>query len=144
MKYTTTVVINKTLKEVYSALDDREAAFKWIDGLVAFDLVEGKLGEVHSKYQMKFQNQKGKFSSMTEQITRKTSSSITTLYETKGVWNECINQLIEDKDITTYNMHTTFKFGTVTSLFMWLFKSVFKKETMKSLTQFKNYCESIE
>jgi len=144
MKYTTKVIIKKEVDVVYNALDDKESAFKWIDGLETFDLLEGINGEVNSKYKMIFKDKKGNLSEMTETIKQKTDNTIVTVYEAKGVWNECINNLISNGNQTIYEMKTTFKFGVLTNLFIWILKPMFKKETLKGLNKFKEYCESIE
>lgn len=80
---------------------------------------------------------------MTETITEKTPSRIHTVYESNGVWNECINPLKKNENKTINEMKTEFRFGFLLGLFMWVFKPIFKKETLHSLTQFKEYCESI-
>lgn len=141
MKYDTKVIIKKNIEFVSKQLSNRDAAFKWMDGLKEFNLIEGKMNEVGSKYQMVFEN-KGKTEKMIETITEfSPPSRITTVYEMDGVWNECINILEESNNETIYTMSTDFKFKFPLNLFVWVFKKKFKEQTLNSLTKFKEYCE---
>lgn len=138
------VVINKELDFVVNELRSREASFKWIKGLKSFELIEGKLDEVNSKYLMVIENN-GKSQEMVETITEfNPPRSITTVYEMGSVWNECVNRFESKEGKTVYSMDTTFKFGFVMKLFIWIFKPMFKKETLKGLLAFKEYCESVD
>ena len=143
MKYTVEVIINKDIETVVREIRSRDAAFKWMDNLESFELIEGQLDSLNSKYKMVFNN-KGKIQEMTETITEfNPPRSITTVYEMASVWNECVNRF-EDKDgKTVYSMDTTFKFGFLMNLFIWMFKPMFKKESLKGLTAFKEYVEKL-
>jgi hypothetical protein len=144
MKYVTKITINKDKLFVSDALVSKEAAFKWMGGLKEFNLVEGNMNEVGSKYNMVFSN-KGKTEKMTETIMEfSPPNRITTLYEAPGVWNECVNSLEESNGKTIYTMSTDFKFKFPLNLFIWIFKSKFKEQTMESLKSFKEFCENNE
>lgn len=141
MKYDTKVIINKDIQTVSDALVSKEAAFKWMDNLKEFNLIEGEMNAVGSKYEMVFEN-KGKTEKMTETILEfSPPGRIVTLYEAKGVWNECINLFEETDSKTTYIMKTTFKFKFPLNTFIWIFKKKFKEQTKESLIAFKEYCE---
>lgn len=87
MKYRVEVEIDKPIDLVIREMRSKESAFKWIKGLEKFNLIEGEMDAVGSKYLMVFNNGK-KVSTMTETITAfNPPSLITTVYETKGVWN---------------------------------------------------------
>ena len=143
MKYITEVLVDQPLDVVIREIRSKEAALKWIEGLESFELVEGELDAVGSKYLMRFLN-KGKSSEMTETITGfNPPRDITTVYEMSGVWNECINMFEPVEGKTVYKMHTTFKFSGVMGLFIWLFKPIFKKQTKSGMVAFKEYCEKL-
>lgn len=143
MKYKTIVRINKDIDTVIAAIQSKEAALIWIDGLTRFELIEGEEGKANSKYKMTFDNGK-KTSEMVETITSMNPPrNITTVYELGSVWNECINTFNVEGDYTMYSMETTFKFGFFFKLFAWAFKPIFKKETLKGMLSFKKYVESL-
>ncbi|MCD4826388.1 MAG: hypothetical protein K8Q99_01250 [Acholeplasmataceae bacterium] len=143
MKYKVQTIINKPIDLVSSEMRSRESAFKWIKGLEKFDLIEGEMEAVGSKYQMVF-NSGQKVSTMTETITAfNPPSLITTVYETKGVWNECINTFESIGNQTKYVMDVTFKFSFPVNLFIWMFKKTFKKESLNGLVAFKDYVEQL-
>lgn len=144
MKYTTEVIINKDLDTCITAIQSKEAAFKWIKGLEAFDLIEGEEGKVNSKYKMVFKNGE-KTSEMTETLVKvNPPTNITTTYEMGSVKNVCVNSFKGNEVQTTYSMETSFKFGFFITLFIWLLKPMFKKETLSGMVSFKNYVESLD
>lgn len=141
MKYDSRVIINKSKEFVSDILISKEAAFEWMEGLKEFNLIEGEMNQVGSKYKMVFEN-KGKREEMTETISEfLPPNRITTVYEMPGVWNECINSLEESNNKTIYTMSTDFKFKFPLNLFVWIFKKKFKEQTLSSLVSFKEYCE---
>lgn len=144
MKYVTEIIIDKPRDLVVSQMRDKEASFKWMEGLKSFDLIEGEMEQVNSKYKMVFENN-GKTQSMIETITHfDPPKKITTTYEMGSVWNECVNRFVEFETKTKYIMDTEFKFGFPWVLFAWAMKPIFKKQTLKGMIDFKNYVESLE
>lgn len=143
MKYTVEVLISKDLETVVRELRSQEAAFKWMDTLESFDLIEGELDQIGSKYKMVFNN-KGRKEEMVETITAfDPPKQITTTYEMGSVWNECVNKFEAKGSVTSYVMETTFKFGFPWILFVWLMKPMFKKQTLKGMHDFKKYVEGL-
>lgn len=144
MKYTVDVVINKDRETVVKELQNRDALFEWMKGLKSIDLIAGELGQKDSEYTMVFTNEKGKEDKMKETITEMNPpKSITTVYEMKGVYNECINRFEEEQDVTRYLMDVDFKFSFPMNLFIWMFKPMFKKQTLSGMNDFKEYVESL-
>lgn len=143
MKYTVQVTINKNRNEVVSTIRSVEDAYQWMKGLKSFELIEGKNEEKDSKYEMVFEN-KGKKQVMIETMTEfNPPKQITTVYEMSGVWNECVNRFEEvEENKTIYYMDNTFKFPFLMRLFMWMFKPMFKKQTLSSMLDLKKHIES--
>jgi hypothetical protein len=143
MKYTVDVFIDKPRDIVVKELRSKEAAFKWMEGLKEFELIKGKEDEENSVYKMVFEN-KGKTSEMIETITKMDPPEIiTTVYEMGSVWNECVNLFETTRKGTKYTMEVTFKFGFPWILFAWMFRPVFKKQTLSGMESFKAYLESL-
>lgn len=144
MKYTKSVTIRKKRNEVVDLMQSREAALVWMEGLKEFTLVEGELGEENSRYKMVFEN-KGKQQVMYETVLEVSPpEKLTTVYEMGGVKNICFARFFEDGNNTTYEMETDFKFKFPINIFIWLFTPMFKKETIKGMNAFKEYCEKDE
>ena len=143
MKYRTEVLINKSIDVVVAEMRNKESAFKWMNGLESFDLIEGQMEEPGSKYKMVFMN-KGKKQEMIETITVfDPPKNITTTYEMGSVFNICENQFVESGEQTKYIMDTEFQFGCPWKLFTWAIKGIFKKETLKGMEDFKAYVETL-
>lgn len=141
MKYTVTVTINRSREVVSNGLRSREAAFKWMKGLKSFDLVEGEMDQVNSKYKMVFEN-KGKETTMYETINAfNPPLEFDTTYTVGKVKNYCESKFIEHDGKTEYRMFTEFRFPFPLNIFIWIFKPMFKKETKAGMLDFKNYIE---
>jgi uncharacterized membrane protein len=144
MRYEVTVTIHKSVEEVVKAIQDREGAFKWIKNLKKFDLIEGEMNMAKSKYIMEFVSDKGKTTTMYEEIESiDVPNEIITVYTSGSVWNRCINRFWGHDDHSHYSMDCEFKFPWYLSIFMWLFKNMFYNQTLKDLEAFKAYVESL-
>ena len=55
MQYSTEVTIQKPIQKVIELFQNPDNAFKWMEGLSKFELIEGKLGEVGAKSNIEFQ-----------------------------------------------------------------------------------------
>ncbi|PAT01044.1 hypothetical protein CI105_08495 [Candidatus Izimaplasma bacterium ZiA1] len=143
MKYSISVTINKDLAYVLKEFQNKETAFKWIEGLKELNLIEGEENKEGSKYEMVFES-KGKTQKMIETLEKiELPNSITTRYQMGKVNNLCINKFSESSGQSIYTMDTTFVFPFPQNILMMLFKSLFKMETKKGMIAFKNYIESL-
>lgn len=143
MKYSVSITINKDLQHVLDEFQNKEAAFKWIDGLKEMNLIEGEENKEGSKYEMLFES-KGKTQKMIETLMNiNLPDSITTRYQLGKVDNICVNKFEKERNTTIYTMDTSFAFPFPQNIFMALLKPVFKMETKKGMNAFKSYIESI-
>lgn len=143
MVYEVSVTINKSIEEVIEVMRSMEHSMKWIKGLRSFELIEGQMDELNSKYKMVFKGKKNDMI-MIETITElDLPNKITTTYEQGPVWNECVNLFKGHEDHTHYRMISQFKFPWYISLFIWMFKSSFIRETSQGMNDFKEYVESL-
>jgi hypothetical protein len=142
MEYSNHVVINLPIDRVIELFDSTENLFKWQPGLLKFEHLDGKPGEVGAKYLMVFEQGKRKIE-MTETITAKDLPNVfNSIYETKGVWNEVRNKFsVVDQNTTKYETFSTFKFKGLMKFFSLVMPGAFKKQSQKYLDLFKAFAE---
>lgn len=146
MKYTVEIEINKSLKEVIALFDNEENAFKWMEGLVAWDHISGEKGAVGAKSKMMFK-MKSREVEMVETILEKNlPQNMKMSYEAKGVYN-LVNNRFEDvgNNKTRYLTEQEFQFqGFMMKFFGAIMPGMFKKQSMKYLNDFKAFAEGAE
>lgn len=144
MKYTSQIEINLPIDRVVELFDNPENMKKWMEGLQSFEPISGTPGREGAKSKLKFQMGKRSIE-MIETITvNKLPEEFTSTYETNGVFNVVKNRFepIDDQH-TRYIQDQEFRFRSLSMKIMgFLMPGAFKKQSMKYLTDFKNFAES--
>lgn len=143
MKYTSEIIIELPLDKFIEKMDNSENMKYWQKGLVSYEYLEGKPGEVDSKMKLsyKFKNREME---LIETIThKKLPYEFNMTYTTKGMKNH-----VENFFEQTTEGHTKWTSNTefipdnfmmkVMSTFM---KGAFKKQSKKFMVDFKNFAE---
>lgn len=143
MKYTTEIEINQPREKVVELFTNPEYLKEWQEGLQSHDLIFGTMGEVGSKYLLKFDLGNRKIE-MVETLKRKDlPNEITFTYEAKGVWNMVNTQFIEkSKDTTICKTSIEFRFKGLMKIMAFFMQGAFKKQTCKYMEDFKRMVES--
>ena len=142
MKYTNEIEINKPVEKVVELFDNPENMKKWMDGLQSFEPISGKPGQVGAKSRLKFKMGKREIE-MIETITvRNLPVEFSGTYEAKGVFNVVKNRFVVlPGNRTKYVSECEFQFKGFMKIIGALMPGVFKKQSMKYLTSFKNFAE---
>ena len=142
MKYTTSIEINLTRDKVLDFFDNPENLYKWQPDLKSFELLSGEPGQngTISKLTYAFGNRNME---MTETITNRNFPEVYTVeYKTKGVKNIVVNKFIEQNDsITLWITENEFKFTGFMAIMSLFMMNAFKKQTLKTMNQFKQFVE---
>lgn len=144
MKYTTQIDINLPIDRVVELFDNPDNMKRWMEGLQSFEPISGTPGKEGAKSKLKFQMGKRSIE-MIETITvSNLPEEFTSTYETKGVFNIVKNRFEPiDEQNTRYIQDQDFQFQSLTMKVMGLLMpGAFKKQSMKYLTDFKNFAES--
>lgn len=145
MKYTVQVFIEKDRQTILDVMQDPDQFQYWMEGLQEYNILHKTENQVGTKTELVFKDVKGRVSTMVEIVeSMDLPNEIVTSYEAGGVFNRCINRFDEKEDGTVYEMETIFKFGFFTNLFIWLFKPMFRSQTLKGMTALKRYVEEKE
>ncbi|MDT0554703.1 SRPBCC family protein [Patiriisocius hiemis] len=143
MKYTTEIVINLPREEVIKKLDSPENMKHWQRGLIKYEILKGTPGKEGA--QMKLEYKMGKRDMvLTETILKnKFPEEFHATYDAKGVHNIQQNYFTElENGKTKWISKSEFQFaGFGMKLMGFLMPGAFKKQSLKYLTDFKNFAE---
>lgn len=143
MKYSTKITIALPVEEVIKKLDNPENMKHWQRGLLNYEVLNGTPGQPGAKMKLEYQMGKRKLS-MTETILENNfPNTFHAVYETQGVYNIQRNFFSEiDATTTEWLSESEFRFSSFgMKLLGWLMPGAFKKQSMKYLTDFKNFAE---
>jgi hypothetical protein len=145
MKYTTEIAIRLPRKRVIELFDSTENLYKWQEGLLSLELLEGEAGREGAISKMVYASRKNDLV-MTETIaSRKLPEEYTAIYKAKGVHNVVNNHFIADTpDQTTWRMLNEFRFRGIMALMAPFMKSAFRASTALSMERFKLFAEQSE
>lgn len=142
MKYVNEIEIDHPIEKVIELFDNPANMDKWMEGLQSFEAISGTPGQPGAKSRMKFKMGKREIE-MIETITvRNLPSEFSGTYEAKGVFNVVKNRFVAlPGNRTKYITENEFRFTGFMKLIAWLMPGAFKKQSMKYLTDFKNFVE---
>lgn len=142
MKYISEIEINKPIDKVIELFDNPDYLKEWMDGLQSFEPLSGIPGQPGAKSRLKFKMGKREIE-MIETITvRKLPEEFSGTYEAKGVFNIVKNffhPINENK--TKYITEQEFVFRGFMKIIAAVMPGAFKKQTMKTQVDFKNFVE---
>jgi hypothetical protein len=117
---------------------------KWMKGLQSFEHLSGTPGTPGAKSKLVFEMRKKGKMEMIETITvRNLPAEFSGVYHAKGVENLVSNKFVPLSDNRTrYISEQEFRFSGFMKLIGLLMPGMFKKQSMKYLTDFKNFVES--
>lgn len=142
MKYTISNIIHKPLADVISKFVEPEGAKHWMDGLQKIERISGKPLEVGSESNFYFLH-KGKEMKIAETVLeQKLPESVKFGYQSPMGYNEVELVFEEQADGSVKQInHSYFEMKGIMKYIGFLFKGVFKKQSMTYLNGFKSYVE---
>ncbi|NNC83175.1 MAG: SRPBCC family protein [Flavobacteriales bacterium] len=142
MKYHVAIDLDLSRDKVIELFMNGENAYHWQEGLESMHVIEGQPGEVGSKTELHFKLGKREIT-LLETITHKDlPERFDGTYEMDGTWNLVQNRFIElGPDRTRWEGDVEFKFKGFMKVMGWLMPGMFKKQSMKYLTNFKAFAE---
>jgi len=143
MKYSTQISIHLPRKRVFELFDSMDNMYKWQPGLKSHEFVEGTPGKAGSKTRLVYESRKGELVMLETIIAKHLPEEFHATYEAKGVYNEMQNYFSEDSpDSTLWKTVSVFKFRGVMAIMARFMSPAFKKQTLVSMEQFKQFCEN--
>ena len=142
MKYTLSNTINRSLEEVVQKFSEPDGAMHWMEGLQKIERLSETPHEVGAKSNFHFLH-KNKKMQITETILEQNlPSQIKFAFQSSMGYNE-VEMLFESLSDTSVKQtnNTYFELKGFMKVFGFLMKGLFKKQSMKFLTAFKEYVE---
>lgn len=142
MKYSTTIIINKPIKEIIEAFEDPDLLPHWQRGLKRSRVISGKNGEVGSKRKL-YINMEGQSIKMTETILKKDlPEEWHGKYSSKGMESIQKNYFESlSKNQTKWTSYSEFKFSGFMKLVSKILPDIFKKRSILVQQDFKAFIE---
>ena len=141
MKYRTEVTIDLPRDRVIALFDSGENMYKWQEGLLADEHLEGEPGQPGARMKLTYDNN-GRKMEMVETITiRNLPDEFSAIYEADNVWNMNENFFFDEGNHTRWVIDTEFRFQGFMRLLAFFLPGMFKKQTLKTMRAFKEFAE---
>ena len=142
MKYTVSVMINLSREQTLERLDVPENMKLWQPTLKDFELLDEDPKAAGARMRLVYDNNGRDFEMMETTVERSLPDSMTFTYETKGVWNQVVNRFVETgPGQTEWIQENEFRFRGVVALLGFLAPGMFRKQTLKTMNDFKEFAE---
>ncbi len=144
MKYTVQIIINKPVQSCFFLLDAHENMKHWQVGFESFEHISGDPGTVGAKMKLNY-NFGNRKMSLIETVTSKEKEKLFHFnFDSSGMHNIQENYFEAIDDNTTKwiskNQFLPTNFGM--RIMLLLMPKTFKKQSLKYLTDFKNFAEN--
>ena len=142
LKYTVSNTINAPLNEVMEKFTDPEGVKHWMEGFLRMEHLSGTPGEVGAKSDFYFMHRKKEMKISETILEQNLPEQIKFAYQSSMGYNEVemrFQELSENSVKQINNSH--FEFKGLMKLMGFLFKGMFKKQSLKFMNAFKDYCE---
>lgn len=145
MKYTSEILIDLPRARVIELFDDPGNLKQWQKGLQSFEHLSGTPGQPGATSKLRF-DMNGRRIEMVETITRRNlPDEFSGTYEASGVYNVVENFFAEEvPHRTKWTAINEFRFTGFMRLIGLLFGGSFKKQSMQSMVDFKNFAEGAD
>ena len=142
MKYTLSNTISKPLEEVIEKFTDPEGVKHWMDGLQRIEHLSGTPGEVGAKSDFYFLHKKKEMKISETVLEQNMPNQIKFAYKSSMGYNEVemLFEKLSDNSVKQTN-NSFFELKGFMKVTSFLMKGMFKKQSLKYMTAFKNYVE---
>lgn len=143
MEYTKELVINLPREQVIALFNNEENLKKWQPGLQSMTLVSGEKGQVGAVSELVYKMGKRTLSMKETILEMNPPETLKFKYDANKVENWMTNTFIDNGDTTTWVTHNIFKCKGMIKIFAALSPRTFKKQTEKSMMDFKKFAENV-
>ena len=143
MEFTNEITVNVPRSRFIELFDDPENLKLWQPGLLSFEAVSGTPGEPGATSRLLYKQGRGTME-MVETVTRRElPDAFDGTYDAKGVHNICKNEFHDvDGTATRWVAHNTFELSGFMKLVGLLFGSMFPRQNLKTMNEFKAFAEA--
>ena len=142
MKYTLSNTISKPLDEVIEKFKDPEGVKHWMEGLQKIEHLSGTPGEVGAKSDFYFLHKNKEMKISETVLEQNLPNQIKFAYQSPMGYNEVemLFEKLSDNSVKQIN-NSYFELKGFMKVMSFMMKGMFKKQSLKYMTAFKNYVE---
>ena len=142
MRYTLSNTINKPLEEVVEKFKDPDGVKQWMEGFQKIEHISGTPGEIGAKSDFYFLFKKKEMKISETILEQNLPNQIKFAYQSSMGYNE-VEMVFEKltENSTTQTNNSYFELKGFMKIMGFLFKGMYKKQSLKYMTAFKNYVE---
>lgn len=142
MEFSQEITVNLPRERFIELFDEPENLKLWQQGLLSFEPVSGTPGQPGAVSRLLYKQGKGTMQ-MLETITRRElPEAFDGTYDAKGVHNICKNEFHDlGGTATRWVAHNTFEFSGFMKIIGMLFGSMFPKQSLRMMNNFKDFAE---
>ena len=143
MRYETEVIIDLPRARVIELFDSFENLKKWQEGLLSYEPISGEPGQAGAKTRLLYQMGSRRTEMIETIITRNLPDEFSGTYDARGVHNIVRNYFHDEGEKTRWVLDSDFQFhGYMRIMSLFMPGSMFKKQTRKTMEDFKKFAES--
>ncbi len=143
MRYETEVIIDLPRERVIELFDSFDNLKKWQEGLLSYQPISGEPGQPGAKTKLLYQMGSRRTEMIETIIERNMPDEFSGTYDAKGVHNIVRNYFHDEGETTRWVLDSDFQFhGYMRIMSLFMPGSMFKKQTRKTMEDFKKFAES--
>ena len=143
MRYSTEMIVNVPRGRFVELFDNPANMPKWQPKLISFDHVSGTPGHPGATSRLVYKMGGGTMEMIETISSRNLPDEFSGTYDAKGVHNIVINHFYDEGNATRWVLDTEFQCtGFLVKLMSLLMPGMFKSETRKQMSSFKQFAES--
>jgi hypothetical protein len=145
MKYSTEITIDLPRKKVVELFDCTGNLFKWEEGLISHDPLDGEPGQEGALSVLVYEGRRGELRMIETIKKRNLPDEFHRIYETRGVYHMMYNYFSESgNNRTVWKTVSVFRFRGLTALMAPFMIQAFRGNTLLNMERFKAFAESAE
>lgn len=142
MKYDCTITIDRPRSAVIALFEDTDRMGEWQEGLVSFTHTSGTPGAAGSTAEIQYKMGKRQIKMVETMESYDLPDRFVAIYEADKVWNRNENRFTDLGAQTRWDMACAFRCGGMMKIMAFLVPGMFRKQTEKMMTAFKQFAES--
>ena len=143
MEYTQEIVVNVARERFIELFDNPQLMPQWQEGLLSFEHLTGVPGREGATSKLTYKRGRGTLEMVETIFRRQLPDHFDGSYDAQGVHNISNNQFIDiDGTATRWVAHNIFDMTGYMKIIGALFGSTFRKQTLKTMQDFKDFAEA--
>ena len=142
MKYSCSITVDLQRDHMVSLLENTDNMVHWQEGFVSFEHASGEKGTPGSTAKIVYKMGNRDLVMTETVVVHNPPEEFSATYEADKVWNLVENKFTDQGDKTLCVVDSEFKCGGFLRIMAFFMPGMFKKQTMKFMTDFKNWAET--